>query len=337
MNTSYLRQGKTKGIQSSLEAALKFLSQRQFPHGEFPTYAAENRKMNKGCKFDSTPFTTAFILYSLGFYHHTSIGEITARGLQFLQAEMKGPGLWRYWSSHHQSHAVLPPDLDDTSCISFVLKQNRISIANHKIILANRNPDGLFYTWLFPREPIYPELKKEISRWTKARSIPFFSITGTLDNVDHAVNANVLLYLGECKETQPVIDYVKQNLAERAFPGTSYYADGLVFYYLVSRAYHNGVISLQETRNAILPNLLTRKKSNGSFGSELLTALAICTALNFHEARRHFDDSISYLLRAQRENGSWKKSPCWLGPAPYYGSEELTTAFCVEALARYIQ
>ena len=31
------------------------------------------------------------------------------------------------------------------------------------------------------------------------------------------------------------------------------------------------------------------------------------------------------------------RSALYLGPAPYYGSEELTTALCVEALARYLQ
>lgn len=337
VNPAHLFPLQARDIEHTLHLAIEFLYHNQLEHGEFRTYAAGNEAMDEDCIFDSSPFTTSFVLYSLRFYHDVRIQEITARGLNFLRSEMEGKGIWRYWSSHHASHQILPPDLDDTCCISFVLKQHRLTLANHEIILANKNRDGLFYTWLAPRADMPPKLMNEIQRVTKADSLPLFSLNGTLENVDCAVNANVLLYLGECNEVQAVIAYLKRSVASKELPDTSYYADSLAFYYLLSRAYLNGIASLDETRSTVLRSVLSRKSPDGSFGNELLTALAVCTWLNFSGPRNQLDDSIAYLMRTQSKGGFWKKIPMWLGPAPYYGSEELTTAFCVEALARYIQ
>lgn len=334
-DSAYPSSRQKRTIERALNSALDFLQESQLPHGEFITQAAENATMTKGCAFDSSPFTTAFVLYSISFQRDARIESITAKGLKFLQEEMEGRGLWRYWSSRNVVHRVLPPDVDDTACISFLLQQHSLGPANHECLLANRSDDGLFYTWLAPRDEMSAKLKSEIRRLTRGSSLPLFSISGTLYNVDPAVNANVLLYLGECDETRPVIHYLIKSVNGPNPQIDSYYSHPLVFYYLISRAFYQGVILLKETRETILQVLTACKKNNGSFGSGLLTALAICTWLNFGASRNALRDSITYLLQNQKQSGEWRKVPMWLGPAPYYGSEELSTALCFEALARY--
>lgn len=336
-NTKILPGLPISTVERSIHLALDFLSRSQLKHGEFRTCAAENEAMDEACFFDSSPFTTSFVLYSLGFFQDARIRDMTARGLTFLQSEMEGRGVWRYWSSHNQAHSVLPPDLDDTACISFVLKQHGRMPANRDVILANRNREGLFYTWLAPREQTPVPLKKEIHRLAKAGSLPFFSMSGTLENIDPSVNANVVLYLGDCDETRAAIDYLKHTVTRQQMPDSGYYVDPLAFHYLLSRAYLGGVAALGDVRSAVLKALLSKKGRDGSFGNELLTALAVCTWLNFNAPRDQLKVSIDCLVRAQEQNGSWRKSPMWLGPAPYYGSEELTTGFCIEALGRSIQ
>ena len=326
---------QTHKIEQALNTALDFLQQSQMTHGEFITQAAENAAMTKACVFDSSPFTTAFVLYSIGVQHDARIESMTAKGLKFLREEMESRGLWRYWSSRNVAHRVLPPDVDDTACISFLLQKHNFFLTNHEFLLANRRDDGLFYTWLAPRDEMPTKLKSEIRSLTRGSSLPLFSVSGTLYNVDPAVNANVLLYLGECDETRPVIHYLVKSVNDAKSQIDSYYADPLVFYYLISRAFCQGVSLLGETREAILKALTARKKSNGSFGNELLTALAVCTGINFGESRNALRDSVIYLLQTQKRSGAWRKAPMWLGPAPYYGSEELSTALCFEALSRY--
>ena len=335
-STKVLSDRSIHTVERSIQAALDFLYRSQLAHGEFRTFASEHESMEGDSVFDSSPFVTSFVIYSLGFLQEARVDEMTARGLDFLQAEMDGRGVWRYWSSHNESHRVLPPDLDDTACISFVLKQHGRMPDNRQILLSNRDPEGRFHTWLAPRAQMAPALKNEIRRLSRADVLPFFSSSGTLDNIDPGVNANVVLYLGKCDETQGALAYLKRTVTEGQLPATSYYADLLAFYYLVSRAYQNGVETLQDTRSTVLQALSARKRKDGSFGNELLTALAICTCLNFHGPREELAEPVDWLVHAQDPSGWWRRHPMWLGPAPYYGSEELTTALCIEALGRYI-
>ena len=323
-------------IEQALDAALVFLHHSQLPHGEFKTQAAENAAMTKNCVCDSSPFSTAFVLYSISFENDARIEAMTAKGLKFLQAEMEGRGLWRYWSSRNDKHYILPPDLDDTACVSYILEQHNFASDNHDFLIANRRDDDLFYTWLAPRSGMPAKLKTEIRRLTRGSSLPLFSISGTLNNVDPAVNANVLLYLGECDETRPAIRYLVTSMNNANSQIDSYYADPMVFYYLVSRAYYRGVNPLIEASKTIRKALLARRKMDGSFGNALLTALAVCTGINFGQPRDTLMDSVNCLLQTQKRSGAWQLNPMWLGPAPFYGSEELTTALCFEALSRYI-
>jgi len=47
--------------------------------------------------------------------------------------------------------------------------------------------------------------------------------------------------------------------------------------------------------------------------------------------------AIAYLVSTQREDGSWKRIPMYGGPPTptTFGSADLTTGICLEALARY--
>jgi len=336
MKTGSTSKTQIETIQQALNAAMMYLHRNQLDYGEFRTYAAGNAAMDHDVYFDSSPFTTSLVLYSLSFLPDLRVQEMTARGLVFLQSEMEGQGVWRYWSSRNALHDVLPPDLDDTACISFILKQHQLAPANHEMILANRNHAGLFYTWLAPRETMPRKLKSEIRRMTQASALPFFSINGTREDVDYAVNANVLLYLREREETEAAIKHLIDLVSKPSFPGTSYYFDSFALYYFLSRAYFHGVASLAEARQAVLNSIFSRIAQNGSFGNELLTALAVCTCLNFGEFPDQLQDSVEYLVRIQSEDGCWARIPVWLDSAHYYGSQELTTALCIEALARSI-
>ena len=78
---------QTHIIERTLNSALDFLQQSQLSHGEFITQAAENATMTKACVFDSSPFTTAFVLYSIDKFRDTRIRidgskrfEVLARG-----------------------------------------------------------------------------------------------------------------------------------------------------------------------------------------------------------------------------------------------------------------
>jgi hypothetical protein len=76
------------------------------------------------------------------------------------------------------------------------------------------------------------------------------------------------------------------------------------------------------------------------FDGVLDTALAISTLHNMHCAHEIPELSIQYLIDSQKDNGSWDKWILFYGnpnKSCGYGSDALTTAHVVQALARHKQ
>jgi hypothetical protein len=213
--------------------------------------------------------------------------------------------------------------------------------SNVSIILNNRNARGFFYTWLAAHRTLRSKhvskhVEEQIHRLIDPDVELVMSLSGALDNIDCAVNANVLLYLGECSATQASIEYLIETVLEDHVQTCStYYLHPLCFYYFLSRAFANGVRSLEKTRAAITARLESALIHSGSFGNPLFTALAGCTLLNFGEMTSSVQRVVQFLLQSQNPDGSWARHAMFLGPAPYYGSEELTTALCIEALTGF--
>lgn len=317
---------------------MDFLCRSQLEHGEFRSYASSDDTRPETCLLDSSPFITSLILYSIGFWQHDQVQAVRTKALDFLCAEMEGRGLWRFWSSRNKLHEFLPPDLDDTCCIAFVLKKyGRFVPPNQDLLHANRNGEGIFYTWFAPRANTPPESVGEIQSLVNASAPLILSFLGELDDIDCAVNANVILYLGEIAQTKQALDYlIKLVLDEQQGTCSRYYLHPLSFYYMLSRAYANSASSLRVTADPIKSRVFSAQADEGSWGNELLTALAGCTLLNFASRGAGLDRAIEYLIRSQRDDGSWRRIPMFLGRSAYYGSEDLTTALCVELLARYL-
>ncbi|XZO04188.1 MAG: tetratricopeptide repeat protein [Microcoleus sp.] len=338
-------------LRDSLTKAIDFLAQAQLDDGEFKTtlpnenlkaicdFVGFKQEATEKLVFDSSPFVTSLVVYSLSFLSHESkVQQLIKRGLGFLSQEMESGGLWRYWSSKNEKHNAAPPDLDDVCCASYVLKMNGIPIQpNTAIILDNRNQQGLFYTWLLPRS-IRGIVLNLLTLGKTFSYLENFWKTTDQDDICCVVNANVLLYLGENRQTQRVIEYlISIVLKETENENTSFYNHKLSFYLMLSRAYFNGVNSLRSIKVPAINRILSLQKADGSFGDELLTALAVCALLNFNSQPLSLDKAINFLLKTQQCDGSWQRIPMYGGKTnkETFGSSELTTAFCVEALARY--
>ncbi len=310
---------KTSRLTSCIAKAANFLDGNQLYNGEFRSYLANNEAMDGRCALvDSCTFVTSCILYSLSFLNDPGLAAMKRTAFKFLTEEMRPPGIWKYFSSSYPTQ--IDADLDDTACASFLLRDLHPDIKrgrNLDIILGNTNEDGLFFTWLRQKDD--------------------------RNDVDSVVNANVLLYLGDREETRVVSDYLNTIIADhREAESYYYYLDDFALYYAMTRAYFNGVISLEPSKDCIISRIVGRQRRDGSFGSELLTALAISGLLNYS-----WTDwvllgcGVESLMDTQRSDGSWSRRAYYAGPPPpgpcaaWFGSEELTTGFCLEALVRF--
>ena len=317
-------------LKTSVDKAIDFLLKNQLYYGEFRTencYRYENSygQIVEEWNFDSSPFVTALVLYSISFLEEDKkVQKIKEDGIRFLISEMEEGGLWRYWSSKNDKHRAIPPDLDDTCCIAYVLKSNNIKVPDNKeIILNNKNDQGIFYTWILSvsgKEALHSN-----DNW----------IINQEEDVCCVVNANVILYFSEddrCRDAAKYLIEITSNDPNLFF--SPYYNHSIIFYYMLSRSIYNKNNLVDSARKNIVDRILSLQKSDGSFGDELKTGLAICSLLNCGFCSQSLTKAIRYLLQSQHPNGSWRRLPLYRGRPAVYGSSELTTAFCLEALAR---
>lgn len=303
----------------AIDRAAAFLRERQTADGELPVLASGRP--------DPSVFPTALAAWSLSFA--PAAADVHRHALDFLAREMHPRGLWKHWPRAHPYSHQLPPDLDDTSCASLALERAGRSVpGNRELLLRNRNRAGLFYTWKLTGDQLrHPLVTLQFFRATSAK--PF--------DVDAVVNANTLLYLGHSERTSAVKEHLLHVLRDgREAVCDKWYDNPFVVWYFLSRALRGASAEAGE--------ILVRRASEARPSNALEHALVLCV---MHDWRRTADPTP--LLDLQLESGGWPAAGLYHGgrkrlgknrfalphpDTPTWGSEELTTVFCVEALAR---
>lgn len=295
--------------------------------------------------FDSSPFITSFVLYGLTHVERALVADMVTKAASFLTLEMEFGGVWRYWSSRQHKHCRLPPDMDDTACISFALKNAGFRPAkNGWAFHGARDSAGRFKTWLFltsrnrtnpwfvfARSVGYCQARLRRAKVeTPDSEDPRFRVMHIdRDDVDPVVNANAVLYLGERPDTVAAIEFIIDTVLHEPSARSLYYEDNLALYYAVARAYHHSSPRLAILAEPIVSRILERADEPESF-NPLQAALAASTLLTFEPASGLAEGLLRLLLDTQRDDGGWNAYPFY----NVWGSEELTTGLCLEVLAR---
>ncbi len=334
-------------VSRSLRMAVAYLAQSQLPDGEFQTeFCVERHETADGhiiedLVFDSSPFVTSLVVSSLGFAVHLGLGveAMMERGCRFLEADMDPGGLWRYWSRKNDKRYIIPPDLDDTACISHLLATRGIAIPDNRgLFFDSRDSRGRFYTWLYTAN----SARKWLLWWrTRGKAFSYddqiWQWTGK-DDVCAVVNANVVLYLGESQQTRGAIEYLMRVIREGSEEKEIvFYANAMSLYYMLSRDYYSGIAAFGAVKTVMMERIQALQQPDGSFGDELSTGMAICSLLNMDADCTGLERAAKFLTDTQRPDGSWRRIPMYGGPPvpTTFGSADLTTAFCLEALARF--
>ena len=333
-------------VDASIDRGLAFLERNQLPSGEFKVFRSTDKNLETDCVVDSSPFATALIAYSLGFANSAKTERMISKCVEFFLAEMEGPGVWRYWTKQHEHHSIIPPDLDDIACVSYVLRRHGVSFpSNEKLILNNRNRNGLFYTWLTPRWPLPASLdycRLVLPQWLSPLKLYYFWKLNESErhDVDGVVNANVLFYVGESLSTQPVIQYLLDIVRqEREDSCDKWHLNRFTFYYVLARNYHAGISAFASVKDEVVRRILSAANSDGSIGDNVLeTSLAVCALLYWKVTPPALQRAVQFLTHQQCSDGDWPRAALYYGgPKKYFGwgSEELTTGFVLEALSHY--
>jgi len=160
------------------------------------------------------------------------------------------------------------------------------------------------------------------------------------NDLDAVVNANILHFLGERPETRPIIQYLIHVIEEQAEESSDrYYGSRFSFYYFLSRNHAAGIRGFDPVGDTIIERIKSYAHPNGEIGSHVLhTALAACALMDWKDHSAVLDDAIQAILRARGPNGGWQKLPIYFSGRSkklVWGSEAITTGFCLEALSRY--
>lgn len=317
----------TAPAEEALARAIAFLEARQHADGEIPIeiyWPGFSRP-------DPSLFPTALAAHCLSFDPRAA--RLRERALDLLEKEMLRGGFWKHRHHSNSQFHEMPPDVDDTACASASLRAGGRAVPdNTRRLLANRNRQGLFRTWL---------IREELLR-RPIRTIRFFSITTSRPfDLDAVVNANVLFYLGRRPETEAALAYVLRVLEEDVEATCDkWYDRAPIARYFFSRAFR-----------AVAPEygeLVATRAAAERPDNALDLALTASTLLDWDR-----EPDLEPLLAAQLPSGGWPRAALytggrprlpgggWFAPldpmAPLFGSEALTTAFCVEALSRALR
>lgn len=339
-------------IEVSINKGIWYLYDHQYPNGEFCCFIGDDDEMNM-CITQSNVFPTSLIAYSLlnlrdvpNLKNIAEVNKILESSAAFLQYQAMRGGVWNNFSILNPLFPICPPDVDNTACASLVLqKLGKSYVDNTSVVMANRNSAGLFYTWFTLR----PRLNAVKNYWLLSmrefkhplKTILFWKNTeASRYDVDAVVNANVLFHYGLNPQTEIIVDYMLDIIhTGKEDDCDLWYRNPFTIYYFFSRNYKAGIARLAPAAKTITDRILGRVKSDHSFGESILdTALGIISLINCNHDSIVLDHAVRYIIEQQNRSGSWARWAVYYGGPKKrltYGSEEMTTGFCLEALALY--
>ncbi|RYF72111.1 MAG: hypothetical protein EOO39_12705, partial [Cytophagaceae bacterium] len=311
---------KPSQLDESIASGIAYLEEHQYPSGEFCCYIAADEPMQGWCITDSTVFATMVVASCLlPLTDQPLVDGIVTRATDYVTSQMHHGGVWPVFSERHPWQHIVPYDADSLAYASALLTARGLGdlvVSSGPLLLANRNQQDLFYTWFvlrarWPANQTYWRVATKELRQPVTSFLFWRANECTRADIDLGININVLYYLGDTAQTQPLITALIQMI-EEGLEGDcdKWYRNPYNIYYLLSRAYKRGVTKLAPVIGPIVTRLLAVVQANGQVGRSVLdTAFTITTLLNFGVDLPLLSPAVSFLLSKQSKTGEW---PRWL-------------------------
>lgn len=267
-----------------------------------------------------TTFLPALMLTSLS--HVPGATDICNKLATFLQKQRSEDWSFNYWSKSAPERKTMPypDDLDDTFCALIGLYSHDPQIITPavlatmvKLLLATEtNVGGPYRTWLVGQ--------KENPRW---------------QDVDLAVNANVAYFVSLVSGPLPNLQKLFASAITTHQYNSPYYPSVYPVWYYLAR-------SVTGPERTTLAQHISQHANENELQTPMDVALLANSLLQLQPDHKQIPHLIRSLRTTQLPDGSWSAAAFCIDPARYkqqhfHGSPVLTTAFVLEALARYEQ
>lgn len=303
----------------SIVRCLKFLQSKVDARGAWHCIRFNVVDSDVPRHFERPPFVSAFCATALRRSNEPLARALCRQTEDFIVDTMEYPGFWRYYRH-------LPQDLDSSSLCSMVIDSHPWIGLGRNIprILANRDRDGLFLTWLLSED--------------EPSVVSPFRI-----EADPVVNANIIAYIGDVPATKPAQQWLVELIESSTnLEGSSkWYPDLASIYYAIARTTTRVSFGSKKFLSTLAERILNLRNEAGDFNNVLQAARAVVALHNIGQLRElNIERQIAQFLNSQEEDGSWPEllafgdqSLRWgfVGQIGH-GSESVTSAFCVEAL-----
>ena len=309
---------KTQIINKSINKGIDFLAKEQDRDGSFLIFFTANPKKFQQARKYRTVFSTALILQCLNtLKEDTKIKAIKRKAADFLLSQKSEHWTFNYWARQAKEFKTMPypDDLDDTSCALAALFKHNSKIINGSVMgkfvmvltALEEKEGGPYRTWL-----VKPDAEKV---WK---------------DVDLAVNSNLAYFLSLQDISLDNLNFLIEMAIDNKKYSSPYYSSEYPVIYFISRFYRG------DKTQKIIDFLFSEQDKNGKWDNPLNTALVVSALLNLGIAPEKLSKNISYLFKNQNK-GFWRPYPFYIDVKKYYaGSSALTTAFCLEALQKYL-
>ena len=315
-------------IAEVIDQGVDFLAKSQRKDGSFLSLSSPNPKSFTKAKNYHPIFPAFLVLSCLSPFEETpEIKTIKQRAAKFLLSQKNKHWSFNYWVRDSKEAETLPypDDLDDTFCALSALFQHNPGLidgaAMAKIVTlltaVEEKEGGPYRTWLVPQDA--DEVWKDI---------------------DLVANSNIAYFLSLQDVSLPNLEALIESAIKTKSYTSPYYPSIYPIIYFISRFYRG------ETTKKMRDFLLSKRKANGRWENPLNTALAVSALLNLGTPPNKLEKSIDYLITKQIEKFTlsnvegWEPyafciDPAIKGETYYAGSPAVTTAFCLEAIAKY--
>lgn len=298
-----------------------YLAEVQERDGSFSSSVSAKRNFKNTFQNQSL-FSSCLILSSLASLPKTEdTKKIQNRLARFIESQKSDFWSWNYWkrNSLESRTNAYPDDLDDTCCAVAALTLYNPKVVSTQAVakivnllaFCEKGVGGPYYSWIVPGETE--------KAWK---------------DIDLAVNNNIAFFLSLHEVTLPsLVDLTEKSIRSQKYQSPYYYSPQVVIYF-ISRWYRG------RKKDKIISFLLRKRLKNFSWGNPLETVLSVSALINLGYKEKDLEKSINFIGK-NCSNGSWKAYPFVIEKIKreekyFSGSQALTTAFCLEALGKFL-